>query len=746
MNPNPTGTSTPADSEGDTDFIAVLDILIEGRWLIAAIALGVFIVGVAYAVFSKPVYQADILIQVEDSPDTSAAKSLLGDVSSLFDVKSSAAAETQILASRLVVSRAVDNLKLFIDAKPKRFPVIGHWLARRSEGLSDPGLAGFGGYAWGQERIDVATFDVPRAMEGDTFELTMLDARRYRLDGGDLERGAVGVVGRLERIAAKGGPIALRVDALAAKPGATFVLVRHSRLRTIEALQDNLDVQERVKQSDVVVASLRDTDPDLVSRALNEIGRQYIAQNIQRKSAEAAQSLEFLNGQLPTLKQQLTDSEARLTKLRDEHGSVDLTEEAKLVLAQSADAKTRLLELQQKRQELLSRFMPKHPSVVAIDQQIAALDGYRGTAEQQIKRLPALQQQFVRLMLDMKVNTDLYTALLNNMQQLQLVRAGKVGNVRLVDTAAVPEVPVKPKKALVALASLLLGVLAGCGTAVGRSMLFHGISDPNEIERRLGLSVYATVPRSDRQRALTERAKHKARALSLLCVAHPDEPAVESLRSLRTALQFAMLDAKNNVVVIAGPAPGVGKSFVSANLAAVLTMAGKRVLLIDGDIRKGHLNDYLGLARGKGFSELIAGSAQPDDVLHRDVIAGLDFISTGAMPKNPAELLLNARVSTLIDTFSQRYDAVVIDSPPVLAVADTGILAATAGTAFLVTLAGSTKLGEIAESAKRLAQNGVRLSGVVFNGINPRLGQYGYGSKYGGYRYVAYEYGAKRDA
>ncbi|WP_063533514.1 polysaccharide biosynthesis tyrosine autokinase [Burkholderia sp. MSMB1589WGS] len=746
MNPNPTGASTPADSEGDTDFIAVLDILIEGRWLIASIALGCFIVGVAYAVLSKPVYQADILIQVEDSPDTSAAKSLLGDVSSLFDVKSSAAAETQILASRLVVSRAVDNLKLFIDAKPKRFPVIGNWLARRSDGLSNPGFAGFGGYAWGQERIDVATFDVPRPMEGDTFELTMLDARRYRLDGGDLDRSAEGVVGRLERIPAKGGAIALRVDAIAARPGATFVLVRNSRLRTIEDLQDNLDVQERVKQSDVVVASLRDTDPDLVSSALNEIGRQYVAQNIQRKSAEAAQSLEFLNGQLPALKQQLTDSESRLTKLRDEHGTVDLTEEAKLVLAQSADAKTRLLELQQKRQELLSRFTPKHPGVIAIDQQIAALDGYRGTAEQQIKRLPDLQQQLVRLMLDVKVNTDLYTALLNNTQQLQLVRAGKVGNVRLVDTAAVPEVPVRPKKALVALASLLLGVLAGCGTAVGRSMLFHGISDPNEIERRLGLNVYATVPRSDEQRALTERAKRKERALSLLSVAHPDEPAVESLRSLRTALQFAMLDAKNNVVVIAGPAPGVGKSFVSANLAAVLTMAGKRVLLIDGDIRKGHLNDYLGFARGRGFSELIAGSAHPDDVLHRDVIDGLDFISTGTMPKNPAELLLNARVPELIDAFSKRYDVVVIDSPPVLAVADTGILAATAGTAFLVALAGSTKLGEISESAKRLAQNGVRLSGVVFNGINPRLGQYGYGSKYGGYRYVAYEYGAKRDA
>ncbi|AOJ01058.1 tyrosine protein kinase [Burkholderia mayonis] len=746
MNSNPSGTQAPAEGDGDTDFIAILDILIESRWLIAAIASGCLVIGGAYAVLSKPVYQADILIQVEDSPDTSAAKSLLGDVSSLFDVKSSAAAETQILASRLVVSRAVDNLKLFIDAKPKRFPVIGNWLARRHEGLSNPGFAGFGGYAWGQERIDVAVFDVPRSLEGDAFELTLLDGRRYRLDGGDLERSVEGVVGKLERFPAAGGAIALRVDSVAAKPGATFRLVRNSRLRTIEDLQDNLDVQERVKQSDVVVASLRDIDPELVSSALNEIGRQYIAQNIQRKSAEAAQSLEFLNGQLPMLKQQLTDSEARLTKLRDEHGTVDLTEEAKLALAQSADAKTRLLELQQKRHELLSRFTPKHPDVVAIDRQIAALDGYRGTAEQQIRRLPDLQQQIVRLMLDVKVNTDLYTALLNNMQQLQLVRAGKVGNVRLVDTAAVPEVPVKPKKAFVALASLLLGVLAGCGTAVGRSMLFHGISDPNEIERRLGLNVYATVPRSEQQRALTERAKRKEHVMSLLSVVHPDEPAVESLRSLRTALQFAMLEAKNNVVVIAGPAPGVGKSFVSANLAAVLTMAGKRVLLIDGDIRKGHLNDYLGLARGNGLSELIADTVRLDDVLHRDVIDGLDFISTGAMPKNPAELLLNARVPALIDAFSKRYDVVVIDSPPVLAVADTGILAATAGTAFLVALAGSTKLGEIAESTKRLSQNGVRLSGVVFNGINPRLGQYGYGSKYGGYRYVAYEYGAKQDA
>ncbi|MDE1180421.1 polysaccharide biosynthesis tyrosine autokinase [Paraburkholderia sp.] len=742
-NPN---VQQPDEAAGDGDFVAILDILMESRWTIVAIVFVFLLLGTAYAILAKPVYEADIMVQVEDSPDTSAAKSLLGDVSSLFDVKSSAAAESQILASRLVVSRAVDQLNLFIDAKPKRFPLIGNWIAARSDGLSAPGFLGFGGYTWGTETIDVPQFDVPVAYEGDAFKLTMLNGNRYSVSGGDFDTPVEGTIGTVEHFHSAKGLIELRVAAISARPGAVFRLIRNSRLQTIEALQDHLNVQEKIKQSDVVVASLRDTDPQLVAAALNEVGAQYIRQNIERKSAEAAQSLDFLNGQLPKLKDQLTDAEARLTKMRDEHGTVDLTEEAKLALAQTADAKTRLLELQEKRQELLTHFTGKHPSIAAIDQQIAALGSYRESAEAQIHRLPDLQQDAVRMMLDVKVSTDLYTALLDNMQQLQLVRAGKVGNVRLVDTAAVPEIPVRPKKPLVVFASLLLGVLVGCGAVIARSILFKGISDPADIERRLGLSVYATVPLSEQQKALAEKAARKEHALSLLAVSSPGEPAVESLRSLRTALQFAMLEAKNNVVVIAGPAPGVGKTFVSANLAAVLAMAGKRVLLLDGDIRKGRLNEYLGFSRTGGFSELIAGTSELRDVIHRDVIEGLDFISTGAIPKNPSELLLNSRVPMLIEQLSRDYDIVIIDSSPVLAVTDTGILATLAGTAFLVAFAGITKLGEISESVKRLTQNGIRLNGVVFNGVNPRLGQYGYGSKYGGYRYVAYEYGDNHEA
>lgn len=733
--------SMEANNEDEIrEFFDVLDTLIESRWLIVIITSLFFIVGAAYAFLAMPVYMATIMVQVEDSPDTSAEKSLLGDVSALFDVKSTAAAETQIIASELVVSRTVDKLRLYIQAKPVRFPVIGDFISRHTDGLSNPGVFGFGGFAWGEERVDIPVFNVPKRLQGKKFTLKVLPSGRFSLDDSALDDALQGTIGTLQRFSTSQGIFEIQVAKVFANPGTEFRLIRNSRLQAVSDLQDSLDAEEKVKQSEIVIATLRDNDPILASSALNEIGVQYIKQNVDRKSAEAAQSLEFLNSQLPQLKDQLHESEARLTKLRDQHGTVDLSEEAKLALAQSADAKTRLLELQEKRHELVTRFADTHPGVVAIDQQIAALSSYRSDAEAQLRRLPDLQQDLVRLMLDVKVNTDLYTALLNNMQQLELVRAGKVGNVRLVDTASVPEIPVSPKKPLVIVASFLFGILAGCGAAIGRSMLFRGVTDSSDIERRLVLPVHAIVPLSQQQKRASLRSRRADDAVPLLCVAYPNDPAIESLRSLRTATQFSMLDAKNNVLVIAGPAPGVGKSFIASNLAAVLALGGQRVLLIDGDIRKGRLGEAFGVRRERGLTDLVLGSIGVADAIHSNIVSGLDLITTGTLPPNPSELLLNKGLPRLIEMLRGGYDVVIIDSPPVLAVADTVTLATLAGTTLLVALSGVTKLGEISESKKRLAQNGIRLNGVIFNGVNPQLGRYGYGSRYGSYRYVAYEY------
>jgi tyrosine-protein kinase Etk/Wzc len=330
-----------------------------------------------------------------------------------------------------------------------------------------------------------------------------------------------------------------------------------------------------------------------------------------------------------------------------------------------------------------------------------------------------------------------------------LVKEGKVGNVRIIDKAIAPETPIKPKKSSIVGISALLGLLAGLGLAFLRNSLRPGIKNAEELEHRLGLNVFATIPLSAAQQQLDADTMAKKPGTHLLATLRPNEAAIESLRSLRTALQFAMLEAPNNIVLITGPTPNIGKSFTAANFAAVLAAAGQRVLLIDADMRKGHVNQFFGLARGMGFSELVTGTQALDKVLHRNVVPGLDFITTGTMPPNPAELLMSPTTQALFKSLSAQYDLVLIDSPPVLAVSDTAILAPQAGTTFMVVRADVSSLGEVQEAVKRIAQSGETVKGIIFNGLDISKRRYGYGYGYGygykykryGYRYQSYNYG-----
>ncbi|WP_373422133.1 polysaccharide biosynthesis tyrosine autokinase [Burkholderia ambifaria] len=718
----------------------VIDTFVSHRWLIACVTAACVGAGTLYAFLSHPQYQADILLQIEDSGDASAAKSLLGDVSSLFDVKSTAAAEAQILASRLVVTRAVDDLRSYIDVQPKRFPVVGDFISRFTPDVARAGVPGIGGYAWGNERADLSRFDVPKPLEGDRFELTVLDGGRYRLSGPGLSAPVIGQHGRTETFRTADGPLVVELARADAQPGTRFTIVRQSRAETIDTLRRTLDVQEKVKQSGVIVATLRGPDPQRVQATLQAIASHYVRQHIERRSADAAQSLAFLNTQLPILKKQLQQAEQRYTDMRNAHGAVDLTEEAKLVLQQTADAKTRLLELQQKRDEMATRFASGHPDMIALDAQIGTLRRQQQDVEQQVKRLPDLQQNALRLMLDVKVDTDLYTALLGNAQQLELVKAGRTGSVRLVDAPTVPDEPVQPRRKVVIGAAALFGFVLGVALAFARDFLFCGVDSADEIERHLGMNVYATIPDSPEQRHVARRMAAHAPGPHLLSVRDPHDAAIESLR---TALRYAMQGARNNVLLLSGPAPGAGKSFVSANFAALLGASGARVLLVDGDLRKGYLHDYFGVAREHGFADVLSSDIAPHDAIHSGVAPNLDFISTGALQPNPDVLLTDERIAALLGEWSARYDAVVIDSAPILAVADAVVLGRHAGAVLLVARAGTTRLAELGEAARQLAHNGIATAGVLLNGVIPRAGRYG--GRYGAYRYTRYGDAPRRD-
>lgn len=715
----------------EVELVSYFDTLWDNRWLIASIAFVITLLGASYAFLSKPVYQASMMIHVEEEGQKE-AKNIIGDLSSMFDVKTSALAEMELIRSRLVVSRAIDNLRLYINAEPKYFPVIGSWLADNSKQVSNPGLFGFGGYAWGAEKIDVSVFNVPESFLNRQFILTAEPNGQFRVSQRDQNVELRGKVGELSIFETPKGSFELRIDQLNAKPGAQFRLSRTSRLGMIERIQNSLKVVEQGgKQSGVIAVTLQGDEPKVVHSVLNEIGSEYVKQNAARKTEEAEKSLAYLNKQLPELKTQVEQAENKYNQFRNANGTVDLSEESKLSLQQSSAAKLKKMELEQKKIELLARYTNEHPLVQGIDSQIKGLNAEINAMNQHIKSLPMIEQNLLRLSREVKVNTELYTALLNTAQQLRLVTVGQVSNVRLVDTPMVPEKPIKPNRPVILALALLGGLFLGVLVAFLKKAMFARIDTPEQAEKIAGVPVFATIPHSKKQQELYQQVNARQQKVPLLASVSSTDAAVESLRNFRTALQFSLPQFKNNIVLISGATPGMGKSFVSANLAAIMAATGKRVLLIDSDLRNGLLHLYFGFGRQDGLSDAIAGARRLDQIIHRNVIENMDFISTGTLPPNPAELLLRPNFGAFLQQLSESYDLVLIDAPPILAVADTMIIGSHVGAIYVMTRAGVTTAGEINESMKRLAQAGLSAKGVLLNDLKLRPGRYGYGYTYG---------------
>src|SRR5690606_30752314 len=186
---------------------------------------------------------------------------------------------------------------------------------------------------------------------------------------------------------------------------------------------------------------------------------------------------------------------------------------------------TKLFELEQQRRELSAQYTDAHPSVRLIDQQIGAVKKEISQITGQIKQLPDLEQQLLNLTRDVKVNGELYVNLLNSAQQLRLVKEGKVGNVRVVDTAVVPETPIKPTTTMLLTRAALLGPALGVGIALLRNMIRPGIKDPRDIEAALGMHVFATIPHSTPHASLHQLASERVAGNHVLAQISPKDPA-----------------------------------------------------------------------------------------------------------------------------------------------------------------------------------------------------------------------------
>ncbi|MDH5820432.1 polysaccharide biosynthesis tyrosine autokinase [Acinetobacter pseudolwoffii] len=724
--------SQTANTEDTIDLKELFFSLIAQWKLIALCVILSLICALLYLRTTPDTYSVDAMVQVEDSKGTSAA--LLGDLSSMIEQKSPAQAEIEILKSRLVLGEVINHLNLNIRISGTEDSFWNRLMAKHEYDTTYSEKSVL--FQDNRNSFDIRQFDIPQYFQDKNLILSFKEGK-YSLTDEKTEQ--VVFSAPLNQISQSSSEYGLWKVGVFSQDSfdATYNIRKQSLPAAMQSLTSNYSVAEKGKMSGVLGLNYQGEDTQHITQVLNAILAAYSQQNIERRSAETAQTLEFLENQLPELKQQLDVAEREFNRFRQQANTVDVTKESELYLTQSITLETQKIQLEQQVAEASSKYMDEHPMMQQMNAQLAAINKKIAELDGTLKRLPELQRQYLQLFREVEVKQQLYTGLLNSYQQLRIAKAGEIGNVRIVDTAVEPIQPIKPKKLQILILSIFLGGFLGTLLALLRNMMRSGIKDAAQIENELDLPVYATVPRSLTQ-ASRNNLLNKRKNIPILAVKDSGDIAIESLRSMRTAIHFALMNASNNVIALSGPAPEIGKSFITVNLATILAQGGKRVLVIDGDLRRGYLHKYFNAEVQPGLAELLNHQNSYEDIVQNSTVENLFFVTRGKSPVNPSELLSTDKFKAFLDQASAHFDHILIDTPPVLAVTDGIIIAQYAGVNLLIARHGKTQIKELEITVNRFEQANVKVNGVILNDVQKgTAGSYGYN--------YAYAYTAHKD-
>ncbi|WP_416392745.1 Wzz/FepE/Etk N-terminal domain-containing protein, partial [Acinetobacter baumannii] len=418
----------------DTIDLKELFFSLIAQWKLIAICIILSLVcALLYLRVTPDTYSVDALVQVEDSKGASAA--LLGDLSQMIEQKSPAQAEIEILKSRLVLGSVIKDLHLNIQISSTE-NTFTHRLLSDTEYKTEYTKKSVL-FKDGLKSFEVRELEVP-AYYLDKNLLLNFDKQSLRLTDPDTEEVILTVP--LNQANHVTGPHGLWKVAIFTKDqfDATYNITNLSLPAAVDAISSNYSVGERGKLTGVLGLNYQGQDKEHITKVLNAILVTYSAQNIERRSAESAQTLKFLDEQLPDLKKQLDDAERQFNKFRQQYNTVDVTKESELYLTQSITLETKKAELEQKQAEMAAKYTAEHPAMREINGQLAAINKQIGELNSTLKQLPDVQRQYLQLYREVEVKTQLYTALLNSYQQLRIAKAGEIGNVRIVDTAVEP--------------------------------------------------------------------------------------------------------------------------------------------------------------------------------------------------------------------------------------------------------------------------------------------------------------------
>ncbi|MEJ5033210.1 polysaccharide biosynthesis tyrosine autokinase [Acinetobacter sp. MYb177] len=715
--------SQTTNTEDTIDLKELFFSLIAQWKLIALCILLSLICALLYLRATPDTYSVDALVQVEENKGASAA--LLGDLSSMVEQKQPAQAEIEILKSRLVLGNVIQHLNLDLKISGTENSFTDRLLSpHHYQTQYQPKSVVFKD---DEKAFDIRQFNVPSNFRDKNLELRFKDGQ-FSLTNTQTEQVILtGKTNQANTLRTADGLWNISIytqDQL----NDVYLIQKQSLPAAVNSILANYSVAEKGKLTGILGLNYQGTDKTHITQVLNAILVSYSQQNIERRSAETAQTLKFLDEQLPELKQQLDVAEREFNKFRQQYNTVDVTKESELFLTQSVTLETQKAQLEQQVAEAGAKYTSEHPVMQQMNAQLGAINKKIGELNATLKELPDLQRRYLQLYREVEVKQQLYTALLNSYQQLRIAKAGEIGNVRIVDTAVEPIEPIAPKKLQILILSIFLGGFLGTLLALLRNMMRSGIKDSTQIENELDLPVYATVPRSPVQESRINILKKK-KNIPILAVKNSDDIAIESLRSMRTAIHFALSSARNNLITISGPAPEVGKSFISTNLATILAQSDKRVLIIDADLRRGYLHKYFNLDTQPGLTELLNGQQSLETVIRHTEVPGLSVISRGKSPANPSELLSSNQFKNLLEQMSEKFDHVIIDTPPVLAVTDGIIIAQYTGVNLVIARYAKTQMKELELTLNRFEQAGVKVNGFILNDIQRSAGS-GYGYNY----------------
>lgn len=690
-----TGSANSSVIDELIDFRSLIYSFWENRYTLLIITSIVTSLAIIYTLIKTPEYESNIIIHAGGKSNSSL--SLSQHLGLPGSTTSESATQAALIKSRFILEPVVNRLGVAFTVSLHQTPIIGRFIHSN-------------------DSLKVKLFEVPNSYYEKKFALTTLDAKHYQLslDGKTILRAEVG------KLAIGDQGVRILVNELHAKPGAKFDILHHSTLGCVDSLISRIQVSELNDGSGgrtgILQVSMKHFNTEYLVSALNTMAKVIQEKDAEQKSLETAKTLEFLELQLPLVKADLASAETIYNRYRARSGKMDIKFEISHLMILLSDIEKQITNISITKADLLQRFTAKYPVILGLDNKILQLNKQKAYLETRVRTLPASDQAMATMLRDIKVKNSLYLILLNKIHELKVMKAGTISDVRILAFATVPDAPLSKKTPIVVAAAMMLGLMIACLFVIGRKAFFRCVNDPHWLEKSLNIHNLAIVPYSKQQvMNMQDFKQKKVPSIGILAEKYSKDLSVESLRSLRTSFQITMTSATNNIMSIMGVTQNIGKSFISVNFSYLLASASRRVLLIDGDIRKGHLHDYFKVPQTMGLSEAISNHISIEQAIHKTTNPNLDFISCGNYPHNPSELLMEKNFVNIMNFLSQQYDLIIIDTAPILAVTDSTIIGSIASMNLLVVGANVHQPEEITQAIKRIDSANVKLMGTIFN-------------------------------